>query len=343
MLGAEYTAHMRSALVAVAVASTACRPVPPQEPRPPLDVVARSHSILQAFDRGDTAAIRPVLGASYVHFEAHVVDRAGELDRLAKRTTSTPQIASRSWSDERAFIGPSSALFIGKAREQSSGNKVHGGGYIIDGWYTLGWARDAGDWKLIFLGWKPVATQTETAQWNQIFHNKIGFNHDPNRLLTTVIAGVRPGEALDVATGQGRNALYLARQGWKVTGIDTADEGLQQAREAATRDKLSLDAVNADVRTFDFGSNRWDLVTLIYAPSAVKRIADIQRSIRPGGLLVYEYFAPESPADDDAPQPGALAKQFGDGWEILRDEIVDDVPDWAVDKAKIQRFVARKE
>ena len=137
-----------------------------------------------------------------------------------------------------------------------------------------------------------------------------------------------------------RNAL--AAHGWKVTGIDIADEGLRQARDAATRANVALDLVNTDVTTYDFGRDRWDLVTLIYAPSALKRIPDIQRSLRPGGLFVYEYFAPETPDDDDAAAPGQLKKQFADGWEVLRDDVVDDVPDWAQDKAKLERFVARK-
>ncbi len=330
---------MRAVLsLALVACASAQHPAPPPES----DVVARSHAILAAFDHGDVAAARPQLGASYVHFEGKIIDRKGELDRLAKRAATTPQIATRTWSDERVFVGASTAMFIGKAREQNSGNQVHGGGYIYEGWYTLTWARDDADWKLIYVGWKPAAAQTESAEWDQIFHNAIGFNHEPNRLLTTAVTGVAPGAALDVATGQGRNALYLAAHGWKVTGIDIADEGLRQAREAATREKVPLDLVNTDVTTYDFGHDRWDLVTLIYAPSALKRIPDIQRALRPGGLFVYEYFAPESPADDDAAAPGQLKKQFADGWEILRDDVVDDVPDWAQDKAKLERFVARK-
>lgn len=98
--------------------------------------------------------------------------------------------------------------------------------------------------------------------------------------------------------------------------------------------------VHADVGTFDFGTDRWDLVALIYAPAALKRLPDLRRAVRPGGLVVYEYFAPAGPSDH-APGPGELAKEFT-GWEILQDEEVEDVPDWAVDRAKLVRFVARK-
>ncbi len=202
--------------------------------------------------------------------------------------------------------------------------------------------RDDDDaWRLVYYAsWKPAGLQVESAEWNEIFHNAIGFNHEPNRLLTTTIASVKviaPGDALDVASGQGRNALYLAAHGWKVTGVDISSEGLRQAREVAEREKLKLETIDADVGTFDFGHDRWDLVTLIYAPSAQKRIPDIQRAVRPGGLVVYEYFI-----DDDAPARGKLAKQFAEGWDIVRDDVVEDVPDWGDDHAKLERFVARK-
>ncbi len=65
----------------------------------------------------------------------------------------------------------------------------------------------------------------------------------------------------------------------------------------------------------------------------------IKPSLRGGGLFVLEYFAldPTTGQDDGIP-PGKLARIFGDGVEVVRDEVVDGVPDWAVDRA----FVARK-
>ena len=330
---------MRSAFALVIALCSACASSPAATPAllpRATDIIASSHAVLDAFDRGDLAAVRPVLGSSYahVHSDHSVFDRNAELRELARPAS----IPTRRWSHEQAFVGANTAMFIGEAREQNPGNQVHGGGYIHDGWYTLGWGRDGSDWKLVYLGWQPARSESASSVWDQIFQNEVGFNHEPNRLLTTTVAGITPGTALDVATGQGRNALYLAAHGWKVTGVDISDEGLRQASEAAQRARLQVDMVHADLTTFDFGTDRWDLVALIYAPS--ERLPDIRRAVRPGGLVVYEYFAPAGPSNH-SPVPADLAKEFA-GWEILRDEEVEDVPDWAVDRAKLVRFVARK-
>ena len=332
---------MRSAVALTIALCSACATSP--APRPALvpraaDIIARSHAILDAFARGDLAVVRPALASSYVHLHSDhtVFNRDDELKELARPAP----IRSRQWIHSQAFVGPNTATFIGEAREQNPGNKVHGGGFIQDGWYTLGWARDGSEWKLVFQGWQPAKWGSASSVWDQIYQNKVGFDQQPNRLLTTAVAGITPGTALDVATGQGRNALYLAAHGWKVTGIDISDVGLAQAREAAHRAGVQAEMVHADVKTYDFGTNRWDLVTLIYAPSALGRLADIRRAVRPGGLIVYEFFAPDGPNEDE-PVPAVLAKAFA-GWDILRNEEVEDVPDWTVDRAKLVRFVARK-
>jgi SAM-dependent methyltransferase len=331
--------------VVLVVLLAACHSASPATPRPPseADIVARSHAVLDAFDHGDVAAATATLSPSYVHFEGSYLQRDKELALLANRSPTAPRIGTRTWTDERAFVRPGDALFIGKASEHMAGNDVHGG-YLFEGWYTLGWTREGDAWKLVFWGWQPSGGAAKSVMWNQIFHNAIGFNHEPNRLLVETVKSIKPGAALDVAMGQGRNALYLASQGWQVTGVDISDEGIRQAREAATQRKLALDAIDADLETYDFGSAKWDLVTMIYAGSDAKRIAKIQAAVRPGGMFIYEYFTANpkgGEADDDGVVPGALAKQFA-GWEILRDDVAEDVPDWAMDRAKLQRFVARK-
>jgi hypothetical protein len=86
--------------------------------------------------------------------------------------------------------------------------------------------------------------------WNAIYRDGGEFNHEPNRFLVAMAADRHPGTALDVAMGQGRNALYLASRGWTVTGIDTADDGLRLAREAAAVRGLQIDALHADLRSW---------------------------------------------------------------------------------------------
>jgi SAM-dependent methyltransferase len=143
--------------------------------------------------------------------------------------------------------------------------------------------------------------------------------------------------------GQGRNALYLASQGWHTTGFDIADEGLRLAREEADAKHVELTAVQADVDAFDFGTARWDLVTMIYAGSSTKMIEKIQRSLKPGGRFVLEFFARKPGRDSGGFAAGQLAQLFATGFDILRDEVVEDTPDWAQSRATLVRFVARKQ
>lgn len=304
-------------------------------------MLQRSHDLLAAMDRADVSTVEAALAPDYVHFEGSYVDREHELAALRNRGTAS-HIGTRTWSREHVTVHPGDAIVVGEALEHSAGNESHGGNNF-DGWYTLVWTRDADAWKLAYLGWRQGGPASKRATWNEIFRNSIGYNHEPNRLLVDTVAHLKPGAALDVAMGQGRNALYLAAHGWKVTGIDFSDEGIAAARAAAAQRKLTLDAVGVDVDGYDFGTGRWDLVTMIYATDNAAWMEKIKIGLRKGGLFVLEYFAldPKN-GQDDGIAPGKLEKIFGDGFEILRDDVVDDVPDWATDRAKLVRFVARR-
>jgi SAM-dependent methyltransferase len=189
------------------------------------------------------------------------------------------------------------------------------------------------------LLWQLAGNEDENT-WNAIFKNHVGFTREPNRLLVAAVAGVTPGRALDVATGQGRNGLYLASLGWKVTGVDFAMEGLRQAREEATAKRLDYEPVYANLDSYDFGIDQWDLVAMIYTPDHPAWIEKIKPSIRHGGMFVLEFFAHTS-SDSGGTDLAALEKAFA-GWDISKHEIVEDTPDWAENRAKLVRFVARK-
>ena len=91
------------------------------------------------------------------------------------------------------------------------------------------------------------------------------FRQTPNRLLTEVVTGLRPGTALDIAMGQGRNAVFLATLGWEVTGIDVSPQGISVAEEQASRAGVTIEAIEVGIEDFDLGKARWDLIVLTYA------------------------------------------------------------------------------
>jgi len=321
-------------------ASVASGPPAPTE----ADVTHWSHDAIDAFDRGDAAALGAVLSVGFLHFEGSSPEtRDEELATIARRKPGSPQIAQRAWSNERVSLREPFAVFIGEAKEHAAGNDAHGGS-DYHGWYTLVWSREGEAYKLAFWSWKVGGSGAQRDTWNATFRGEgSGFNKEPNHLLVETVAKVRPGTALDVAMGQGRNALYLASRGWKVTGVDFADEAVRLAREAAAARHLTLDAVNADLDKYDFGADKWDLVTFLYVPKRAGWIERAQRSVKRGGLFVLEFFhRGDGEAADEGYASGELAALFKDGWEVLRDQVEDTTPDWAEDHATMERFVARR-
>jgi SAM-dependent methyltransferase len=307
-------------------------------------IQAKSNQLLLAHDRGDVATVAAELSPDFLHFEgSKPTNRDGEIESLRKRLPGAPHIGAREWSEQHVYVQKHTATFFGKANEKMAGNDSHGG-YNFEGWYTLTWQKRDGDWKLLLWTWQRAGLAAERDQWNEIYRNSIGFNKLPNQLLVDTVAKLQPGTALDVAQGEGRNALYLAQQGWKVTGVDFSDEGLRLAKGRAEELKVSIDTVNADLATYEFGESKWDLITLIYAGDDPSWPEKIKRALRPGGTVVIEYFHLNDVEGqiDGSFARGELAKMFADGFKIIRDDIVDGVPDWAMDKASLVRFVATK-
>jgi SAM-dependent methyltransferase len=303
------------------------------------NIVQRSRAFVDALDRGDLEAVEPVLAPGFIHVVGrNVTDRETSLSRMRQRTEKVPYFAERTWENETVTPNGDAVVFNGKAREVQGNNETHGG-YINEGWYALQWSCIGTEWRVRFLSWQKDTTDRNW--WNDTFVSGRGFNHEPNQLLVTTIEGVTPGTALDLAMGQGRNALFLASRGWKVLGVDISDEGQRLAREQATKRGLPLETVTANIDEWDFGVDRFDLVTLLYAGDDAKWFAKIKASLRVDGLVVVEGWAQAAPDSPIGFAAGQLSRLFAD-YTIVRDEVIEDVPDWARDKGTLVRFVARK-
>jgi len=127
--------------------------------------------------------------------------------------------------------------------------------------------------------------------WNEVYTKRQGREFPHNKFLAEMIKGRQPSTALDIGMGEGRNALFLATQGWEVTGFDISDVGVQLAREAAQKRGVKLEAVVEDADRFDYGKQRWDLVVGMYMHAVITRNAEkIMDALKPGGILVVEGF-----------------------------------------------------
>jgi len=201
---------------------------------------------------------------------------------------------------------------------------------------------------------------TERNDWVELYFDKVfatvptgnpardGFNAAPSAWLVEAVSGVRPGTALDAGMGQGRNAVYLATRGWRVTGFDISGEAVSAARDNARRAGVELNAVKATYADFDFGDAQWDLIVLAFAWAPVTDsafMARLARSLRPGGLVVFEHFTDDPahprPAPIHALAPGQLRTLFS-AFTLLRYEEVEAVGDWGGPGAPLVRMVAKK-
>lgn len=195
--------------------------------------------------------------------------------------------------------------------------------------------------------------RTESDGWRVLFNNiyvspNLGFNTNPNTLLVAAVEGRTPGRALDISTGQGRNAVFLAIKGWDVTAVDISDEGLKIATRNAERAGVNIHTVLKSNNAFDFGTATWDLIVMMYAPvpltssSYVKRISD---SLRPGGLIVIESFASDATAHGRRPvdiDPAELQRTFAD-FRVLHYADTVAMPDWEKEETRLARLIAEKQ
>lgn len=125
------------------------------------------------------------------------------------------------------------------------------------------------------------------------------FGREPNRFLATQQALFTPGaQVLDVATGEGRNAVWLAKRGCSVTAVDVSPLGLGKARQMAVEGGVEITFEEADLRTWNWPASRFDAVVCIFiqfaAPADRQRMFQgMKQSLRRGGVIVLQGYTPK--------------------------------------------------
>lgn len=177
--------------------------------------------------------------------------------------------------------------------------------------------------------------ELESDYWNRFYTTgKSNFNKAPNAFLVQIVGGLKPGDALDYAMGEGRNALYLAKLGWQVWGFDQADAAVGLAQKRAKELGLTLRAEAVRDSQYEFGKERFDLILFSWSMPLVpvQRVVD---ALKPGGVVVMECGA-------DFVGRNEMLKMF-DALRVERYEIVVAKSDFYDRReTEVVRMVARK-
>jgi SAM-dependent methyltransferase len=193
---------------------------------------------------------------------------------------------------------------------------------------------------------RKIGDRAEIERWNRILTApKPAFNTAPNGFLVEMIKGLRPGRALDVGMGQGRNTIFLAQQGWDAVGFDPADKAVAAAQEQAKKLGVKITTHVARAEDFDWGDAQWDLIVVSYVGGR-EYVDNVLRALRPGGMVMIEGFH----RDATKKQPigsgvvfdtNELLKLYG-ALRVVRYEDTDGIGDFGLQPVRVVRLLAQK-
>ncbi|MFC7331317.1 class I SAM-dependent methyltransferase [Marinactinospora rubrisoli] len=170
--------------------------------------------------------------------------------------------------------------------------------------------------------------------WDEMYGSRDRlFSGAPNGVLVAEVTGLPPGQALDVGCGEGADAIWLARQGWRVTAVDISRTALDRAVAAATDVSGQVAWARGDLTSTPPPARAFGLVSAQYFPlphrpdhRALRGLLD---AVAPGGTLLFVGHdlsglpaRPEGGLDpSDYYQPADVAGLLGDDWTVLANEV----------------------
>jgi SAM-dependent methyltransferase len=167
------------------------------------------------------------------------------------------------------------------------------------------------------------------------------FGTVPNAFLAAQAPRLRPGlRALCVADGEGRNSVWLARQGLRVTAFDLSPVGVAKARALAREAAVEVAYHERDAASFDWAAERYDVVVAIFVqfaspPLRERMFRGMAEALVPGGLVILQGYGPKQleygtggPKRLENLYTEALLRQGFDGFDILHlashDEVIEE-------------------
>jgi tellurite methyltransferase len=182
--------------------------------------------------------------------------------------------------------------------------------------------------------------------WDQRYRSKErpleDFDALPTPLLIETAKQLKPGKALDLACGTGRNALWLAKQGWCVTAVDASLAAIDTLRTRASQSGLNMDARQANLEQGEYAiePSAWDLIAICYYLQR-NLFEPAKQGIVPGGvvLAIVHITEPGEEPTHTRAVPGELRTYF-DLWESLH--YYEGKPNDTAHRRSVAEIVARR-
>jgi tellurite methyltransferase len=182
--------------------------------------------------------------------------------------------------------------------------------------------------------------------WDERYQRGEHLNDSPADLLVRFASAQPPGRALDLASGPGRNAMFLAERGWRVIAVDSSAVAIEILTKRVRASGLPIDARVADLEKgeFDIEPETYDLICDFYYLER-SLFPAIREGARPGGRVIAAIHM-----DDPSPgvppmnpayllDPGELRTEFA-GWKIIHYQ--EGVPSDSAHRRKSAEIVAER-
>jgi tellurite methyltransferase len=132
--------------------------------------------------------------------------------------------------------------------------------------------------------------KADQKRWDERFGRKeFTLGKEPNSFLKKHIHLLPKGKALDIASGEGRNAVFLAQHGFEVDAVDISEKGLKKAQRLAREKGVKINTILIDLDQYPIEKERYDLIINLYF---LKRrlIPRIKKGLKKGGRVIFETY-----------------------------------------------------
>jgi 2-polyprenyl-3-methyl-5-hydroxy-6-metoxy-1,4-benzoquinol methylase len=133
-------------------------------------------------------------------------------------------------------------------------------------------------------------------KWDERYSGKeFAYGEQPNKYLKEKLNEISVGKILFPAEGEGRNAVYAASLGWKVSAFDFSKEGKKKATQLAEKQQVKIDYQVGELQSIKYQPNEFDAIALIYAHFPANKKSNHHKKLtsylRPGGVVIFEAFS----------------------------------------------------